>query len=90
MHTHTHRVLLALREKDGGWERSRLCMGDQSVCTGDLVGEERNRYLLSFGEDEDGELYVLTSSRPSPTNTAGVVYQLVDPARQVDSLIAYL
>lgn len=58
-------------------------MGDSDVCTGDLVGVNRARFVLSFGEDEDGELYVLTSSSVSTTSEQGVVYQIVDPARQV-------
>ena len=53
------------------------------MCTGDLVGVNRARSVLSFGEDEDGELYVLTSSSVSTTSEQGVVYQIVDPARQV-------
>ncbi len=34
-------------------------------------------FLLSFGEGEDGELYVLTSSSPGPTGETGRVYRLV-------------
>ena len=56
-------------------------MGDDSVCTGGLVGTEREKFILSFGEDEEGELYILTTSRASPTSAVGVVYQIVDPAR---------
>lgn len=67
--------------EDGGWQRSNLCMGDSNTCTGDLVGEERERFVLSFGEDQDGELYILATSSASPTTPAGVVYHIVDPAR---------
>lgn len=56
-------------------------MGDASTCTGDLVGVARERFVLSFGEDEDGELYVLVTSTASPTSPSGVVYHIVDPAR---------
>ena len=56
-------------------------MGDSSTCTGNLVGVERAKHILSFGEDEDGELYMLTTSRASPMSRLGVVYQIVDPAR---------
>ena len=78
-----HSKLFALREdkSKGEWTRTDLCMGDSNVCTGNLVGVERARFVLSFGEDEDGELYVLTSSSVSTTSTQGVVYQIVDPAR---------
>jgi hypothetical protein len=56
-------------------------MGDGSTCVGGLVGQRRERFVLSFGEDQDGEVYVLTTSNPSPQAAAGVIYQIVDPAR---------
>lgn len=34
-------------------------------------------YLLSFGQDGNGELYVLTSERMGPTGTTGRIYQVV-------------
>jgi glucose/arabinose dehydrogenase len=33
-------------------------------------------YLLGLGQDQDGEIYVLTSNSPSPTGTTGRVYRL--------------
>ena len=42
---------------------------------------ERKRHIIAFGEDEDGELYILATSDATPTHTEGVVYQIVDPAR---------
>ena len=80
----SNRRVFALKEaegEDGGWERTELCMGDSSVCTDGLVGTNRERHILSFGEDEDGELYILVTSDPSPTKNVGVVYHLVDPSR---------
>ena len=35
------------------------------------------RYLFGFGEDEDGELYVLTSTNLAPTGDGGEVLKLV-------------
>ena len=58
-------------------------MGEDDVCTGDLVGVDRKRKIFSFGEDEDGEVYILASSTNRPFSSEGVVYQLVDPARWV-------
>ncbi len=64
------------------WQRSDLCMGaDDSTCVGNLVGQRRQQFVLSFGEDEDGELYILTSSTVSAQDPVGVVYSIVDPAR---------
>ncbi len=61
-------------------------MGGEGLCTGDLVGTERSQFILSFGEDEDGELYVLTTSNASPTAKTGTVYQLIDPSRYVPNI----
>ena len=39
-------------------------------------------YLLSFGQDADGELYALTSGRPGPSGSTGKIYKLVPPPEQ--------
>ncbi len=38
-----------------------------------------DRYVLGFGRDDDGELYVLTSGNFRPRGDTGVVYKLVAP-----------
>lgn len=38
-----------------------------------------NEYLLSFGQDTDGEIYILTSETSGPTGSTGKVYRLVPP-----------
>ena len=75
--------MFALRENrtTGDWTRNELCMGGGSTCIGQLIGGERKRHIIAFGEDEDGELYILATSDATPTHTEGVVYQIVDPAR---------
>jgi glucose/arabinose dehydrogenase len=40
-------------------------------------GRKLNRFLLSFGEDEDGELYLLTSRSLGPIGSSGEVYKIV-------------
>ena len=65
-------------------------MGASDVCTGDLVGVARKRHVTSFGEDEDGEVYILAVDNASPTTTDGVVYQLVDPARYMHIALHHL
>jgi hypothetical protein len=37
-------------------------------------------YVLGFGEDRAGELYVLTTDQTGPAGTAGKVYRLVRPS----------
>ena len=56
-------------------------MGDDFVCTDGLVGTGRARNILSFGEDETGELYILATSNATPTSRSGVVYRIIDPSR---------
>ena len=77
------RKLFVLRENktSGEWQEQELCMGDDSVCTGELVGTQRVKNILSFGEDEDGELYMLATAFASPTSPQGVLYQIMDPSR---------
>ena len=77
------RKLFSLQEDEnsGEWEQRELCMGDEHVCTGDLVGIQRVKNILSFGEDEDGELYMLATAFASPTSPQGVLYQIMDPSR---------
>jgi glucose/arabinose dehydrogenase len=38
-----------------------------------------NEYLLSFGQDNDGEIYILTTESAGPTGNSGKVYRLVTP-----------
>ena len=40
-----------------------------------------DRYLFGFGEDEDGELYVLTSMNLGPMGMTGEVFRLVGPGK---------
>lgn len=43
--------------------------------------ERLGRYLLSFGQDTDGELYVLTSDMSGPTGDTGEVLKIVPPTQ---------
>jgi hypothetical protein len=38
-----------------------------------------DHYLLGFGQDPAGEMYVLTRDRQGPRGTTGKVYRLVRP-----------
>jgi glucose/arabinose dehydrogenase len=64
-------LMAATRPAQGGlWEITRLEIGGQA---------DLGHYLLSFGEDEDHELYVLTTDSPGPSGRTGRVYRLVAP-----------
>jgi hypothetical protein len=39
-----------------------------------------DHYLLGFGQDPAGEMYVLTTDRQGPRGTTGKVYRLVRPS----------
>jgi hypothetical protein len=38
-----------------------------------------NEYLLSFGQDSSGEVYILTTETAGPTGNTGKVYKIVPP-----------
>ncbi|MEX1184824.1 MAG: PQQ-dependent sugar dehydrogenase [Gemmatimonadota bacterium] len=53
----------------GDWAFEELTLG---------AGEDRlGQYVLGFGQDLEGEVYVLTSGMAGPTGTTGRVYKLV-------------
>lgn len=82
--------LFALTEdrNSGMWSSEELCLGDSTVCHSGLTGNlEKN--ILSFGEDEAGELYVLVTDFASPTHTGGKVYRIIDPARRGDPGVCF-
>ncbi|XP_061179017.1 HHIP-like protein 2 [Saccostrea echinata] len=54
------------------------------LCTKPL-NNQINQKLISFGEDVEGELYVLEGRFPRSKNKDGVVYRLVDPSKSSDS-----
>jgi glucose/arabinose dehydrogenase len=56
----------------GQWTMRRF-----DVATGGDVAPDLGAFLLSFGRDAGGELYVLTSERPGPMGSTGKIYKLV-------------
>ncbi|XP_045213312.2 uncharacterized protein LOC123564080 [Mercenaria mercenaria] len=63
------------------WSGERLEICPASRCLGSL-GSQIQQNILAFGEDEDGEIYVLTTSSPSFSSPTGRVYKIVDPIRR--------
>ncbi|XP_070577660.1 HHIP-like protein 2 [Ptychodera flava] len=74
-----HIFKLVENQQTETWTREEVCTGDETVCTGDLTGSYLTR-ILSFGEDESGELYMLATDSASVGNDGGVMYKFVDPA----------
>jgi len=64
-------TLLAAKENaDGTWSIRELGV------SGRLDGRI-HRYVRSFGEDQDGELYVITTESLGPSGTTGEIFRLV-------------
>jgi glucose/arabinose dehydrogenase len=63
------------RHEEGPWHFSELRFANRP-------GGDLGHYLLGFGRDEAGEIYVLASDNAAPTGTTGVVYRLA-PAGSV-------
>ncbi|XP_044163472.1 HHIP-like protein 2 [Acropora millepora] len=82
--TMTSRIVALTENKASGvWKAEEILFGDSKYCTDKLSGEFAP-YILSFGEDEQGELYILSASIPSSTKPSGKVYRVVDPGRRGD------
>jgi glucose/arabinose dehydrogenase len=49
-----------------------------------VLDRELEHYVLGFGEDNEGELYVLTTDNTGPTGETGRVYRIVSGENDVD------
>lgn len=67
-------VFVAKPRKEGLWKFQQVRLMNRSE-------GELNHYLLGFGQDADGEVYVLTTDNSGPSGNTGRVYKLVRPGR---------
>ncbi|XP_078098015.1 HHIP-like protein 1, partial [Mustelus asterias] len=76
--------LMALKEDlhSGRWNYHEICMGQGQVCNFPRLINNYYQYIISFAEDEAGELYFMSSGNPSAYMPAGTVYKLIDPSRR--------
>ncbi|XP_062275310.1 HHIP-like protein 1 [Scomber scombrus] len=76
--------LMSLKENHttGEWHYNEVCMGRDQTCRFPKLINSYYKYIISFAEDESGELYFLATGAPSATARAGVVYKIVDPSRR--------
>ncbi|XP_019130145.2 HHIP-like protein 1 [Larimichthys crocea] len=76
--------LMSLKENvtTGEWNYNEICMGTDQVCRFPKLINSYFKYIISFAEDEAGELYFLSTGVPSATARAGVIYKIVDPSRR--------
>lgn len=63
-------VFVATPQAAGQWPMRELSLGTDQ-------GGRLNRYVLGFGQDAAGEVYVLTSDMTGPSGTTGRVFRLV-------------
>ncbi|XP_041828236.1 HHIP-like protein 1 isoform X2 [Melanotaenia boesemani] len=76
--------LMTLKE-DGGagqWKYNEICMGMGLTCAFPGLINNYHQYIISFAEDESGELYFMSTGIPSAMSPSGVVYKVVDPSRR--------
>ncbi|CAB4010264.1 Hypothetical predicted protein [Paramuricea clavata] len=66
------------------WQSKEVCMGDSSYCNGPGISGDYATMILSFGEDESGELYFASTAFTDNEARKGAVYQLFDPERRTD------
>ncbi|KAM6973075.1 HHIP-like protein 1 [Aplochiton taeniatus] len=76
--------MMSLQEdrQSGQWEYHEICMGVGLTCAFPGLINNYHQYIISFAEDEAGELYFMSTEIPSATSRSGVVYKLVDPSRR--------
>ncbi|KAA0711409.1 HHIP-like protein 2 [Triplophysa tibetana] len=76
--------LMALKEdkEAGSWKEKNVCMGDTKTCSFPGLINQHHKFIISFAEDEAGELYFLATSYPSTMSAFGTVYKFVDPSRR--------
>ncbi|NXW63172.1 HIPL1 protein, partial [Eurystomus gularis] len=76
--------LMSLKEDHatGEWQYSEICMGTGQTCMFPGLINNYYQYIISFAEDEAGELYFMSTGVPSATAPHGVVYKVVDTSRR--------
>ncbi|CAB1331188.1 unnamed protein product [Coregonus sp. 'balchen'] len=76
--------MMSLQENTntGQWDYHEVCMGIGLTCAFPGLINNYYQYIISFAEDEAGELYFMSTGVPSATSPTGVVYKLVDPSRR--------
>ncbi|XP_029427741.1 HHIP-like protein 1 [Rhinatrema bivittatum] len=76
--------LMSLKEDrgSGDWRYTEICMGQGQTCNFPKLLNNHHPYIISFAEDEAGELYFLSTRNPSAAIPAGVMYKIVDPSKR--------
>jgi glucose/arabinose dehydrogenase len=73
-------LFIATEDNEDPWQ-----VQEASVQREKKLGNRLDLFLLSFGEDEDGELYLLTSKSLGPIGSSGEVYKIVGATLEQDA-----
>uniref|UniRef100_A0A8C0AV75 HHIP like 2 n=1 Tax=Buteo japonicus TaxID=224669 RepID=A0A8C0AV75_9AVES len=76
--------LMALQEdkKTNKWKKQDICIGSTRACAFPGMISSYSKFIISFAEDEAGELYFMSTSYPSAYAPHGSLYKFIDPARR--------
>ncbi|XP_045918169.1 HHIP-like protein 2 [Micropterus dolomieu] len=76
--------IMALEEDKttGNWKERNVCMGDTKTCSFPGLINHHHKFIISFAEDEAGELYFLATTYPSAMSPFGTVFKFMDPSRR--------
>ncbi|XP_034283760.1 HHIP-like protein 2 [Pantherophis guttatus] len=76
--------LMALQEDERTktWKKQDICIGSIKACAFPGLVSSYSKFIISFAEDEAGELYFMATSYPSAYAPSGTIYKFVDPARR--------
>ncbi len=68
------KLYMAKPAGEGLWKMEEIRVADRP-------GERINEYIRSLGQDDEGEIYVLTSDVGGPTGDTGKIYKIIPPAK---------
>ncbi|XP_043913791.1 HHIP-like protein 2 [Protopterus annectens] len=76
--------LMALEEdkRTGTWKKQDVCMGEPKTCAFPGLVNKYSRYIISFAEDEAGELYFMSTTYATAHSPQGTIYKIIDPSRR--------
>uniref|UniRef100_A0A452VCJ0 HHIP like 2 n=1 Tax=Ursus maritimus TaxID=29073 RepID=A0A452VCJ0_URSMA len=76
--------LMALQEdrRTKKWKKRDICLGNTASCAFPGLISTYSKFIISFAEDEAGELYFLATAYPSAYAPQGSIYKFVDPSRR--------
>ena len=69
-------IFIAEENQTGTWQFA------EADLEGEDIDKQLNRFVLGFGQDADGEVYVLTSTTNNPTGNTGQVFKIVPVTSQ--------